>query len=133
MSTKILLIDDDELDAEFTRRMLERETLEIEFFHVRDGVEAFQFLRGEGDAGDLPRPDLILLDLHMPRMDGRTFLATLRQDGLLRDIPVAVLLASQEYRETADQSAMKADAYLVKPIERDELIEVMKRLDIVPS
>ena len=133
MSTKILLIDDDEIDAEFTRRMLQRDTSEIEFFHVRDGVEAFQFLRGEGDFADVPRPDLVLLDLHMPRMDGQTFLTLLRQDGSLQEIPVAVLLASQEYRETVDFSTVKVDAYLVKPVERDELIEVMKRLDIIRS
>lgn len=133
MSTKILLIDDDEIDADFTRRMLQRETLETEFFHVRDGVEGLRFLRCEGDYADRPRPDLVLLDLHMPRMDGRTFLTMLRQDESLKKIPVAVLLASQEYRETDEGFATKVDASLVKPIERDEFIEVMNRLGIIRS
>lgn len=131
MSIRILLIDDDEIDAEFMRRMLENAMVELEFFHVRDGVEGLQFLRGEDAFAAAPSPDLVVLDLHMPRMDGRTFLEELRADDSLQRTPVAVLLASQERDETIESYGLKVDAYLVKPVQHDELMQVMRRLNVI--
>lgn len=131
MSTTILLIDDDAIEAEYTQRMLQRESPDTAFCHVRDGIEGLEFLRAEGEFSDVPRPNLVLLDLHMPRMDGRTFLKIMREDESLRGIPIAVLLASQELVQTIKRDALKVDAYLIKPIDYDPLKKVLQRLNLL--
>jgi CheY-like chemotaxis protein len=130
MSKRILLIDDDELEGEYVRRLLQGKSAGTEFFHVRDGVDGLAFLRAEeGFAGALS-PSLVLLDLHMPRMDGRTFLQIMRADESLSKIPVTVLLASEELRDPIEREALRVDAYLVKPIEYDDLMKVFQQLNI---
>ena len=131
VSTRILLIDDDVIEAEYTLRMLQREHPDALFDHVRDGIEGLAFLRAEGEFAEAQPPCLILLDLHMPRMDGRSFLKAIRADKSLQRIPVAVLLASQELSATIERDGLNVDAHLVKPIDGDELMKVLRRLGIV--
>ena len=131
MSARILLIDDDEIDAEFVRRMIQREELDIELEHADDGIAGLEFLRAEGEFSDKRSADLVLLDLQMPRMDGREFLAELRKDESLRRTLVVVLLASHDFSRSLEQEGLEVDDYLVKPVQADELVEAMKRLNVI--
>lgn len=113
----ILMIDDSKADAELTRRALASETTDHTFHHVCDGVEALEFLRQEGKYSDAPRPSLILLDLNMPKMDGRAVLKELKNDEALRRIPVVILSTSDQDSDILSAYELHANAYVVKPCE----------------
>jgi CheY-like chemotaxis protein len=94
-----------------------------------DGEEALQILRGQGKHAGAPRPDLILLDLNLPRMDGRELLAEVKSDPALRLIPVVVLTTSGEERDVEQSYALHANAYIAKPIDMDQFVKVVKAID----
>ncbi|UTA48504.1 response regulator [Simiduia sp. 21SJ11W-1] len=130
-SISILLADDDKDDQLLTRDALEeslvRSTLDI----VDDGVELLEYLKAEGrfagrDANE--RPDLILLDLNMPRMDGRQALAAIKADPDLRRIPVVILTTSKAEEDMLKSYDLGAASYLSKPVTFDGLVELMKTL-----
>jgi CheY-like chemotaxis protein len=121
----ILLVEDDEGDVWLTRDAFEHYKIGNSLHVVSDGVSALEYLRRAGG----PRPGLILLDLNLPRLDGRTVLAELAADEELRDIPVVVLTTSEAEEDIVRSFDLRASAYITKPVDFDRLVEVVQRLD----
>ena len=121
---RILLVEDSLADVRLLREAVREHGLDIVLDEVGDGERALAHLNGAG-----PRPDLILLDLNLPRLDGREVLETIKADPGLRAIPVIVLSTSASPRDVADCYSRHASAYLVKPMGLDELGDLMLALD----
>jgi CheY-like chemotaxis protein len=96
---------------------------------VSDGAEALEFLRKEGRYGEAPTPDLVLLDLNLPRMDGREVLAAVKADDELRQIPIVVLTTSEAEEDVLRSYALHANAYVTKPVDFERFIEVVRKID----
>ena len=131
-STKIidvLLVEDDPGDVLMTREAFEDNKLRNRLSVVSDGVSALEFLRKEGEHVDAPTPDLILLDLNLPRMDGREVLQALKADDGLRSIPVVVLTTSEAEEDVVRSYSLHANAYVTKPVDFDRFIEVVRQID----
>jgi len=126
----VLLVEDEVADADLVRIAFEESRLLATLHHVVDGVEALRFLRRETDAfADAPRPDLILLDLNMPRMNGREFLQEIKRDARLRAIPVIILTTSDVERDVIESYDLGAAGYIVKPVDLDQLIQAVKGME----
>jgi chemotaxis family two-component system response regulator Rcp1 len=125
---EILLVEDSLEDAGLTIRALKEGQVECRVSLVRDGEEAMVFLHREGVYAKTPRPDLILLDLQLPKKDGREVLAEVRGDEQLRNIPVVVLTASQVHEEILKSENLEVDSYMVKPVDLKQFISVVKNL-----
>ena len=131
-STKIidvLLVEDDPGDVLMTREAFEDNKLRNRLSVVSDGVSALEFLRKEGEHVDAPTPDLVLLDLNLPRMDGREVLQALKADANLRSIPVVVLTTSEAEEDVVRSYSLHANAYVTKPVDFDRFIEVVRQID----
>ena len=126
---EILLAEDNPGDVELAREALEQAKLHINLHVVADGVEAMEFLRREGCYAEANRPDLILLDLNMPRMDGREVLSELKRDEVLRRIPVVVLTTSQAEEDILRSYDLHANCYVKKPGELDLFLEIVRRIE----
>ncbi len=122
----ILLVEDNEEDIELTLRGLERAKLQNSIWTVRDGVEALAFLRREAPYQEAPRPDLVLLDLNLPKLDGRDVLVSIRADPRLRDLPVVVLTVSESGQERL--AARAADAFMTKPVNFEQLAKLVQMI-----
>jgi CheY-like chemotaxis protein len=125
----ILIADDDEDDRLMLRDAFGEARLGIDLRAVPDGVELLDYLHRRGryaDAAQAPRPALILLDLNMPRMDGREALASIKQDPALRSIPVVVLTTSKDELDVATTYGLGVNAFITKPVTYLGLVEVMK-------
>jgi CheY-like chemotaxis protein len=96
---------------------------------VNDGEEALAFLRQTGQFSQAPRPDVVLLDLNMPRMDGRQVLAEVKADAKLRSLPIVVLTTSQSPADIVSSYSLHANAYVTKPMNLDDLTEVVHKID----
>jgi two-component system response regulator len=96
---------------------------------VGDGVEALQYLRGEGPYAEVPHPDLILLDLNLPRMDGRELLAAIKADDALRLIPVVVLTTSEALEDILQTYGLQANFYISKPVDLDQFIKLVRSIE----
>ncbi len=118
-----LLADDNPDDAELTREALKEAHPGVTLEWVRDGQECMDYLHG-----GKPRPDLILLDLNMPRKDGRQTLLEIKTAPELCEIPVVILTTSEAERDVTESYRRHANAYMVKPITIDDLIDIMKQL-----
>ena len=126
---EILLVEDNPGDVRLTVEAL-REGKVLNHLHVsRDGVEALAFLRREDPYVDAPRPDLILLDLNLPRKDGREVLAEIKADRHLRHIPVVVLTTSQAEQDIAHSYELNANCYVAKPVDLDQFIHVVRSIE----
>ncbi|MEA3640928.1 MAG: response regulator [Lamprobacter sp.] len=126
----VLLVEDETADADLVRMAFEESRLLVTLHHVVDGVEALKFLRRETEAfAAVPRPDLILLDLNMPRMNGREFLQEVKQDDSLRPIPVVVLTTSDVERDIVESYGLGAAGYVVKPVDLDQLIHAIQGME----
>jgi CheY-like chemotaxis protein len=125
----VLLVDDDEGDLLMIQEALDSGTSEHEIHVAHDGHEALQFLRRQGRFTDAPRPDLVLLDLNMPRMDGRQVLAAVKADETLRKIPIVVLTTSRAPADIISSYDLHANAYVTKPMNLDDLTAVVKGID----
>ena len=125
----ILLVDDSPADVDLTREALRDARMLNRMFVVGDGVEALAFLRREGPHADAPRPDLILLDLNMPRMNGREVLAEIKSDPKLRRIPVVILTTSQAETDILQTYDLHANCFVTKPVELDQFVEVAKSIE----
>lgn len=125
----ILLVEDNEGDARLAIEALKDSKVRNALYHVRDGVEALAFLRREDPYTDAPVPDIVLLDLNMPRKDGREVLAEIKDDASLRQIPVVVLTTSAAERDMVKSYDLHANAYVVKPLDLDRFIEVVQAIE----
>jgi CheY-like chemotaxis protein len=125
----VLLVEDDPGDVLMTREAFEDNKVANRLSVVSDGVSALAFLRKEGEHADAPTPDLILLDLNLPRMDGREVLEALKGDEALRSIPVVVLTTSEAEEDVVRSYALHANAYVTKPVDFDRFIEVVRQID----
>ena len=112
----VLLVEDDAADADLAREALAESSFATELHVVIDGAAALAFLRRAGAHADAPVPDLVLLDLNMPGLDGRAVLAEVKRDPALRDIPVVVLSSSASPRDVASAYALSANCYVTKPV-----------------
>jgi two-component system response regulator len=128
-SAVILLVEDDPADVELTQYTLAKSKIFIDLRVVGDGVEALAFLRREGKYADAPQPDLILLDLNLPRMDGRTFLSEMRADDHLKAIPVVVLTTSQTEEDIVKSYRLGANCYITKPVGLAEFAKVVDAIE----
>jgi two-component system, chemotaxis family, response regulator Rcp1 len=126
---EILLVEDNPSDVVLTRIAMKQCKIANQMHVAGDGVEALAFLRREGKHAGAPRPDLILLDLNLPRMDGRQLLAAVKQDDSLRSIPIVVLTSSDAERDVMKSYALHANAYVTKPLDMGEFIRIVKSID----
>lgn len=126
---EILLVEDSPSDALLTQEALRQGKVENRLHHVVDGIEALEYLRGEGDFRDVPRPDLILLDLNMPRMSGPEVLREIRSDEALHTIPIVVLTTSDDQRDVIRAYELCANCFLTKPVDMSQFITAMQALD----
>ncbi len=121
----ILLVEDDPSDVLLTKKALDRAKLYNSLSVVHDGVEALAFLRREDPFANSPRPDLILLDLNMPRMDGRELLRNLKNDPDFRRIPVVVLTTSDAEQDALETYELHANCYVTKPVSLEQFTTVV--------
>jgi CheY-like chemotaxis protein len=126
---QVLLVEDDPGDALMIREAFEQQEITHSLHHVVDGVEAIDFLRGTGAHSDAPRPDIILLDLNLPRKDGREVLAEVKSDAELRTIPVIILTTSESDEDILRSYDLHANAYVTKPVDFERFMEVVRRTD----
>lgn len=125
---EILLVEDDLDDAGMTIDALRKGDLRCRVSLVRDGEEAMEFLQRRGRFVHAPRPDLVLLDLQLPKRDGREVLIAIRADQHLQAIPVVVLTSSQLHRELVQAEALKVESYLTKPVDLEQFLGVVREL-----
>ncbi|WP_027346046.1 response regulator [Hamadaea tsunoensis] len=125
----VLLVEDDPGDVLMTREAFEHHKLGNSLHVVDDGVEALAFLRREGQYAGAPRPGLILLDLNLPRMDGREVLAEIKSDENLMDIPIVVLTTSSADEDIVRSYKLHANAYVTKPVTFNRFVEVVRQID----
>lgn len=126
---EILLVEDSPSDAKLAIEALRADRVGNHIAHVIDGVEALAYLRRQGQYATAPRPDLILLDLNMPRKDGREVLAELKADSDLMTIPVIVLTTSQAEKDIEQSYLLHANCFIVKPVNFAKFIEVVKSME----
>ena len=128
-SAQLLLVEDNPGDVRLTREAFESGRIENELHVVPDGTQALDFLHRRGEYADAPRPDLILLDLNLPRTDGEAVLEELKADPEFRSIPVIVLTSSRAEEDVARSYDLHANAYLTKPVDPDEFIETVRAFE----
>jgi len=126
---EVLLVEDDPGDVLMTREAFAEHRLRNRLSVVSDGDEALSYLRREGVYEDAPRPDLILLDLNLPRRDGRQVLEEIKSDPELRQIPVVVLTTSQADEDILRSYQLHANAYVTKPVDFERFVGVVKQID----
>jgi CheY-like chemotaxis protein len=125
----ILLVEDDPGDVLITKEALEHSKVTNSLNIVDDGEQALAYLRREGVYADATRPDLILLDLNLPRRDGREVLAEVKDDPDLRRIPIVVLTTSQAEEDILRSYDLHANAFVSKPVDFDRFVEVVRQVD----
>ena len=125
----VLLVEDDPGDVVMTQEAFSHNKIGNRLHVVSDGVEALQFLRRTGDHTTAPRPGLILLDLNLPRKDGREVLAEIKSDDDLCDIPVVVLTTSSAEEDILRSYKLHANAYVTKPVDFKRFLDVVRQID----
>ncbi|RLK58806.1 response regulator [Actinokineospora cianjurensis] len=125
----VLVVEDDEGDVLMIREAFEQHGQRTRLHVVNDGADAVAFLRREGGFEDAPRPRLVLLDLNMPRMDGREVLAQVKADPALASIPVVVLTTSAAHDDVVSSYSLHANAYVTKPVDFDEFMTAVGKVD----
>ena len=126
---EVLLVEDDPGDVDLTMEVLGMAKVRLSINVVEDGVEALAYLRKEGKYGDALLPDLILLDLNMPRTDGRGTLDEIKKDPKLRHIPVVVLTTSNADSDVVKSYTLGASCYVTKPVGLDQFTEVVQSIE----
>ena len=126
---EILLVEDDPDDVLLTRKALDEGRMLNNLHVVRDGVQAMEFLRQEGQYAEAPRPGIVLLDLNMPRKDGREVLSEIKSDEGLKSIPVIVLTTSEAEQDILKSYHLHANAYVTKPVDPDDFVKVIRSFD----
>jgi chemotaxis family two-component system response regulator Rcp1 len=126
---EILLVEDSPSDTDLTIEALQAGDIPCNLSHVEDGVEAMEFLNRKNAYAGAPRPDLILLDLNLPRKDGREVLAELKLDPDLRTIPVVVLTTSKDDRDIFQAYQLQANCYIAKPVDFEQFVSVLRAIE----
>ncbi len=126
---EILLVEDNPGDARLAREALRDSKIRNSLSHVKDGLEALAFLRREGAHAEAPRPDLILLDLNLPRMDGRELLAEIKRDADLKRIPVVILTISENEEDVLRTYNLHANCYITKPLDLGQFLKVVRSIE----
>jgi len=126
--SRILLVEDNPADVRLAQEALAEEGVATDLAVVRDGVEALAYLRREDPYATSPRPDLILLDLNLPRKDGRAVLAEIKEDAELRRIPVIVLSSSRAARDVSRCYGLHANCYIAKPVQLQQFVDVVRKI-----
>ncbi|MCA1004713.1 response regulator [Rhodococcus hoagii] len=125
----VLLVEDDPGDELMTREAFEFNKVGNNLHVVRDGEQALDFLYRRGEYADAIRPDLILLDLNLPKYDGRQVLETIKSDQDLADIPVVILTTSGAEEDIVRSYKLHANAYVTKPVDLDQFIAAVRQID----
>jgi len=126
---EILMVEDNSGDVLLAREALRDGKIANNLHHVVDGVDALAFLRREGEHANVPRPDLILLDLNLPRKDGREVLAEIKVDPVLASIPVVVLTTSSAEEDVLRSYGLHANCYIVKPMDFEQFTHVVQSIE----
>ncbi len=126
---ELLLVEDSEPDVRLTIEALHEAKVKNRLWVVEDGVEAIDFLRRQNKYADSPRPDLILLDLNLPRKDGRQVLKEIKSDDSLKRIPVVVLTTSKSEEDVLRAYNLHANCYITKPVDFNRFMEVVKSIE----
>ena len=126
---QVLLVEDSPGDVRLTQEAFRDANLSVQLHVATDGVEAMAFLKHEGRYADSPRPDLALLDLNLPRMDGREVLARIKADDVLKTIPTVILTTSDAEADIANSYQLQANCYLTKPVELDAFEGLVKSIN----
>jgi len=129
MAIQVLLVEDSPGDGRLTQEAFRDANRSIHLHVAGDGVEAMAFLRREGAYRDAPRPDLILLDLNLPKMDGRQVLAHIKEDGNLKTIPTVILTTSDAEVDIVKSYQLQANCYLTKPVQLDAFESLVKSIN----
>ena len=132
MSTQpiqVLMVEDSPGDVRLTQEALKDAKVQIRLHVAQDGVETMEFLRGEGKHSSAPRPDLILLDLNLPKKDGREVLQEIKESATLKSIPIVVLTTSASDEDILRSYKLHANCYITKPVDLKGFLTVVKSID----
>ena len=127
--SNVLLVEDSPGDVRLTQEAFRAANPSVYLHVANDGVEAMIFLRNRGSQTNAPRPDMILLDLNMPRMDGRQVLAEIKKDDRLKTIPTVILTTSEADVDIAKSYQLQANCYLTKPVQLDAFEDLVKSIN----
>ena len=122
---QILLVEDSPSDAKLTKKALKHARVTNEIHHITDGIKAMEFLKQQGEYIDAPRPDLILLDLNLPRKKGLEILEEIKQDPELQAIPVVIITSSHEEEDILRSYNLHANSYVTKPVDFEKFLEIV--------
>ena len=125
----ILLVEDNPADVRLTREALKDSKIRNNMYVVEDGMEAMEFLRQKGKYAKVPRPDLIVLDLNLPRKSGREVLAEIKADDSLKLIPVVILTVSTSEEDVLKSYELHANCYVTKPIDFEQFMKITKTIE----
>lgn len=125
----VLLVEDELADVHLTKTAFKQSRLLVNVCDVGDGVEALAFLRREGKYHDAPWPDIILLDLNMPRMDGKTFLDHLKRDEALKRVPVIVLTTSEAESDIVESYDLGCSGFVTKPVDLTQFLKAIQKVE----
>ena len=128
-SIDILVVEDNPGDARLITEVLNDNKVFSSLYIVNDGVEAMRFLKNEGKYKTVPKPDLIILDLNLPKKDGREVLAEIKSDEGLKHIPIVIMTISQAEEDILKSYNLHANCYITKPIDLDQFIKVVKSIE----
>ncbi len=126
---EILLVEDNPGDVRLTREALKEGKVYNNLHWARDGVEALEFLKREGKHAKAPRPDIILLDLNLPKKDGREVLAAMKSDPSLKKIPVVILTTSQAEEDVVRAYNLNANCYVTKPVDFEQFTRIVQAIE----
>ncbi|BAY25375.1 response regulator receiver protein [Calothrix sp. NIES-2100] len=129
MPIEVLLVEDNPGDAQLTRIALEDSKISVNLNVVEDGVEAMAFLRKQDKYAKVPHPDIVLLDLNLPKKDGREVLAEIKGDANLKRIPVVVLTTSQAEEDILKAYNLAANCYITKPVDFDQFVKIIRSIE----
>ena len=129
MSVTVLLVEDSPGDVRLTQEAFRDANMEIDLHVATDGIEAMAFLRHEGEHANAPRPDFILLDLNLPKMDGRQVLSHIKEDDSLKTIPTVILTTSEAEVDIVKSYQLQANCYLSKPVQLDAFESLVKSIN----
>ena len=125
----ILLVEDNPADARLIKEVFKDTKTKNRLYVVKDGVEAMAFLNQEFEYADIPRPDVILLDLNLPRKDGREVLKELKEDNVLKRVPIVILTTSSAEEDIIKTYNNHANCYITKPVDFDQFLKVINSIE----